>query len=81
MVELDLTYFGGRDACDLIKRDIDHRNTLLGLPLSDEFTSYPAEHPADPRRHVHSLPVLYAAFATLRWPDKAANVCCLSSHA
>src|SRR5262249_42917673 len=31
MIELDLTYFSGRDACDCVKWDIDHRNTLLGL--------------------------------------------------
>src|SRR5258707_12687842 len=30
MIELDLTHFGRRDACDCVKRDIDHRNALLG---------------------------------------------------
>jgi hypothetical protein len=28
MIELDLARFGGRDACDCVKRDIDHRKTL-----------------------------------------------------
>jgi hypothetical protein len=38
MIELDLTHFSRRDACDCVKRDIDHRNALLGLPLfSEEF--------------------------------------------
>jgi hypothetical protein len=31
MIELDLGHLGGRDACGCVKRDIDHRNTLLGL--------------------------------------------------
>ena len=26
MIELDVRHFGGRDACDCVKRDIDHRN-------------------------------------------------------
>ncbi len=40
MIELDLTYFSGRNACDCVKRDIDHRNTLLGLPhFSEELAS------------------------------------------
>ena len=38
MIELDLPHFGRRDVCDCVKRDIDHRNTLLGLlPSGEEF--------------------------------------------
>jgi hypothetical protein len=36
MIEFDLGHLGGCDACGCVKRDIDHRNTLLGLFISEE---------------------------------------------
>jgi hypothetical protein len=39
MIEFDLAHFGRRDACDCIKRDIDHGNTLLGLLFGEKFAS------------------------------------------
>jgi hypothetical protein len=55
MIELDLTHFSRRDACDCVKRDIDHRNALLGPIFNEEFAS---RYAASPRRYFHSLPVL-----------------------
>jgi hypothetical protein len=56
MIELDLAHLSRRDTCDCVKRDIDHRNTLLGLLLfSEEFA---LRHVGAPRRYFHSLSVL-----------------------
>jgi hypothetical protein len=52
MIKLDVSYFGRRDTCDFLIRDIDHRCSPWS-PLLRDASRYAA-----PRRYPHSLSAL-----------------------